>query len=142
MRDPEFIELRNKFLLGVLIFLIFAIPIFFFVRNKMFMPDTKIMKSLKKNESMLILIVEDKCSRCTKSKELLNELDVNYFILNKSTNRDYNSIIKKLNLSKEDTEIPAIILVNEGQVYSYISNIKSSKEITSFVKSYNLNGGE
>ena len=96
MRDPEFIELRNKFLLGVLIFLIFAIPIFFFVRNKMFMPDSKIMKYLKKNDSMLILVVEDNCTRCKKSKEVLNELNVNYFILNKDTERDYNSIIRKL----------------------------------------------
>ena len=142
MRDPEFIELRNKFLLGVLIFLIFAIPIFFFVRNKMFMPDSKIMKYLKKNDSMLILVVEDNCTRCKKSKETLNELDVNYFILDKSTNRDYNNIISKLELSEEDVEIPTIILINKGKVYSYITNIKSSQEITSFVKNYNLNGGE
>lgn len=140
MRDPEFIELRNKFLLGVLIFLIFAIPIFFFVRNKMFMPDSKIMKYLKKNDSMLILVVEDNCTRCKKSKEVLNELNVNYFILNKDTERDYNSIIRKLKI-EDEVQVPAIIFVNEGNLYSYIYNIKNKKEIIDFVESYNLNGG-
>jgi uncharacterized membrane protein len=141
MRDEEFIQLRNKFLFGLTIFIIFAIPIFFLLRNKMFIPDSKIIKSLKNKDSMVILIVDNKCNRCDKSKEVLTKLDVNYFILNKSTNRDYNRILRKLELTEEDLEIPTIILVNEGKLYSYITNIKSKQEITDFVKNYNLNGG-
>lgn len=140
MKDPEFIELRNKFLLGLGIFIIFAIPIFFFVRNKLYMPDSKIIKSLNKKDSMVILIVENKCDRCNKSKNVLNELNVNYFILNKDTERDYNNIIRKLNI-EDEVQVPAIIYVDEGKLYSYIYNIRNEKEITDFVENYNLNGG-
>ena len=140
MRDPEFIELRNKFLLGIGILIIFAIPIFFFVKNKLYMPDSKIMKYLKKNDSMVILVIENKCDRCNKSREVLNELNVNYFILNKDTERDYNSIIRKLNI-EDEIQVQSIIYVDEGNLYSYIYNIRNKKEITDFVENYNLNGG-
>lgn len=140
MKDQELIELRNKVLLGLFIIIIFAIPIFFLLRNKLYMPDSNIMKSLKKKDSMVILIVEDKCNRCNKSKEVLNEINVNYFVLNKSRDREYNTIIRKLDIDK-NIEIPSMIYVDEGKVYAYIYNIKNKKEITDFVENYNLNGG-
>ena len=98
------------------------------------------MKYLKKNDSMVILVIENKCDRCNKSREVLNELNVNYFILNKDTERDYNSIIRKLNI-EDEIQVPSIIYVDEGNLYSYIYNIRNKKEITDFVENYNLNGG-
>ena len=51
MRDPEFIELRNKFFLGIFIFLIFAIPIFFFIKNKLFISDSNITKAINNKKT-------------------------------------------------------------------------------------------
>ena len=141
MKDPEFIELRNKFFLGVFIFLLFAVPLFFFLKNKILISDSDLLKSINKKNSMLILLTEDKCNRCSKSKDVLNKIDINYYVLNKSRDRDYNTIIYKLELDK-DISIPSLIYVEEGKVYAYIDNIKSSKEITNFIENNNLNGGE
>lgn len=141
MKDPEFIELRNKFFLGVFIFLVFAIPIFFFLKNKILISDSSLLKSINKKNSVLILLTENKCNRCNKSKEVLNKVGINYYVLNKDKERDYNTIIYKLELDK-DIQIPSLIYVEEGKVYAYIDNIKSEKEITDFIDKCNLNGGE
>ena len=35
MKDPEFIDLKNRFLLGVGICILLLVPFFFFMRNKL-----------------------------------------------------------------------------------------------------------
>lgn len=141
MKDPEFIEMRNKFFLGVFIFLVFAIPIFFVFKNKIFIGDSKLLKSIKKQDDIVILLVENKCNRCTKSKEVLNNLDINYFILNKSKDRDYETVINKIEIDR-DIELPSLIYLKKGKLYSYIFNIKSEQEITNFIENNVLNGDE
>lgn len=138
MRDPEFIELRNKFFLGIFIFLIFAIPIFFFIKNKLFISDSNITKAINNKNSMLILVVENKCNECKKNKNTLNDLNVNYYILNKDRERDYGTILKKLNLQEKEIIVPTLIYINEGNTYAYINNIKNGKEIREFIKENNI----
>lgn len=142
MRDPEFIELRNKFFLGIFIFLIFAIPIFFFIKNKLFISDSNITKAINNKNSMLILVVENKCNECKKNKNTLNDLNVNYYILNKDRERDYGTILKKLNLQEKEIIVPTLIYIREGNTYAYINDIKSENEINSFIENNILNGDE
>ena len=142
MRDPEFIELRNKFLLGLFIFLVFAIPIFFFIKNKFYVSNSDIYNSINKKNDMLILVVENKCDKCNESKKILNNIDINYYILNKDKQKDYIQILNKLNIHKKEIVSPTLIYIKEGNIYAYINNIKSEEEINSFIENNVLNGGE
>lgn len=142
MKDKEFIELRNKFLIGLVISIIFIIPIFFFIKNKFYISDSDIYKSINKKNDMLILVVDNKCNRCNKSKEVLNKININYYVLNKDKQRDYNKIINKLNLKEKEIVNPTLIYIREGNTYAYINDIKSENEINSFIENNILNGDE
>ena len=141
MKDKELTEFKYKLFLGLLVFIIIGLIVFLFIKNKLFIEDSSITKSVNNKDTMLILVVENNCRRCTDSKKVLNDLNVNYFILNKNKERNYKKIIKQIKLEESDITIPTIIYVKKGKVYSYIYDIKSKKEIRDFIKSYNLNGG-
>ena len=64
MKDPEFIMLRNRVLIGIFISIIFIIPICFFIKNKLLVTESDLEKSIKNKEDILILFTEENCSKC------------------------------------------------------------------------------
>ncbi|MBQ9018741.1 MAG: hypothetical protein IJ097_00315 [Bacilli bacterium] len=136
MKDKEFIKLRNKFLLDVLIVLIFIIPIIFILKNKIIGNESKILKTIKKEEKVVLLIKSKNCKKCDKSEKVLKDNKIKYIVLNKDTNIDYEKIIKKIDIKKDNIVSPTIIYIENQKVISFLTNIKTEKELEDFINSY------
>ena len=135
MRDPEFRQLMKKFFLSVLVTVIFMIPIFFFLRNKILIPKSGILTDINKNKTMVIYITKNNCNKCNQMKKTIK--NTNYKELNKDTNRDYEEIISKLGVNKSNISFPTIMYVKKGNLISYIVDVNET-EVKEFIKNYKL----
>lgn len=138
MKDPEFIELRNKFIFGLIIIIVFTIPIYFIFKNKIFTDNSKIIKAINNNDRIAILVIENRCNRCSKVKDILNDKEAKYYVLNKDKDSNYKKILKKLDIIEEDIVAPAIIYVEKGKVITTYVDINSKSALNKFIKNYKL----
>lgn len=138
MNDPEFIELRDKFLKGLGIVLIFIIPFIIFMVKKFNVEDSKVIKKINNEENIVLFVENAKCSTCESIEKILNNLNVEYEIINSSTSKDYKSVLKKLDITSTDIAVPTIIYIEEGKVNTILPSIETEEEITSFVDYYKL----
>ena len=138
MKDEELIMLRNKALIGIVILLLFAIPIFFIINNKILIKKTNVIKSIEKKEDILVLVISENCSKCKKYEKELIKLNVNYFLINKDTEKTYNRILSKLKLGESDVIAPTLLYIKKGKAYSTLVDIKNEKEIDEYIKNYEL----
>ena len=138
MRDPEFVMLRNRVLIGIFVSILFIVPICFFIKNKLLVTDSDLEKSIKKQEDILILFIEDKCSKCKSYEKKLIDLNVNYFVLNKSTKKNYKTILYKIETNDDEVIPPTLIYVREGKVYSTLVDIKSNNELETYLSKHKL----
>ena len=136
MKDPEFIELRNKFLLALLVALIFSVPIFFILKNNL-VPNNSIEDKIKNNKSIILYVVEDNCNNCNKIKKYLDKNKIKYNMLNKNSNK-YQRVMNIIGVNNENIISPAILYIEETKLNSYIVDIKSEKEVENFINSYKL----
>lgn len=137
MRDPEVIELRNKFLLAVGIVLIFAIPLLMFF-CKGVVVDTDIYKYIKQKESFVILIENKECTKCESVEQILDSRNIPYHILDADNNDDYWKILERLNLEDKNVVMPTLIYVNNGSLGAYIYGIDNEDDIDEFINLNNL----
>lgn len=139
MNDPEFIMLRNKFLIGILVALIFIIPLFLFFKNKI-IDNEDIIKKIRNKETLIILVVENNCIECKNYQEQLDNNDITYIKVNKEKDKNYELILNELNMSYDDVTSPSIIYVKDKKVVATLTNMKSNEEINNFIINYKLEG--
>ena len=134
MKDPEFIELRNKFLIGLGVVLLFCIPLFIFIFRNFNNEKSDISKELKEDKSVLIFIESNDCSKCSLINDALKEYGLKYYILNSDRSSEYEEIITSLDLDKNVVVAPAVIYVQNGEMYSNIVDINNVDELDDFMK--------
>ena len=140
MKDPEFILLRNRFVLIVLISLIFIIPSILLFINKFSVNKLEINTKLNKKETFLVLITSNDCQNCKNIKSLFKENNIKYLELNKDSSNQYKEILNKLQLDSTKTKSPTLIYVLKGKNYSYLENEKDfeKESLNNFLNIYNL----
>lgn len=131
MNDPEVIELKNRFLLGVFIAAVFCIPLILFMCK--FVPvDTDVYKYIKQGESLVIFVEEDKCDKCDNVKNILDNNNVSYFVLDKESN-DYYKILDRLRFEDSFVRTPGLIFVRDGKLGAYIFEINTKEDVQEFI---------
>lgn len=136
MKDPEFIQLRNRFLIALLVTLIFTIPMLFFVINRFSVKPSKIIRSVNNKEDVVVLVTENNCSKCEKTSKILKDNKVKYIEINRSIeNNNYETILKKIEMSKDDILPPTIIYIKKGTLDS--SLVPASEEEILMYLDYN-----
>ena len=136
MIDPEFIKLRNRFLFAVLIGVVFSVPLIIFL-NKTF-SSTNVLSRVRKEDTFVILIENKKCKMCKKVDNLLDKNSVDYVRLNRDKNKDYDQILKDLELVNKREEYPIVVYVSKGKMIANLFNISNVKELEEFIESYYL----
>lgn len=139
MRDPEFILLRNRFLVAVGVVLVFAIPTLLFVVKSFGREVTDVLKGLNEKEDMLIYVESNDCTGCLEVKQVLEDKNVEYMILNIDKNIDYEEIIRKLGVSRKVVEVPSLIYVEDGDMVANFMGIKTQNDVISFLEVHNIN---
>ena len=138
MNDPEFIELRDKFLKGLGIVLLFIIPFIIFMVKKFNVEDSKIINDINNEKSFVVFIENNKCTTCNQIEEILKDLNVKYESIDNITSKDYKTILKRLDITTTDIDVPTLIYIEEGKVNTILPGIKTEDEITNFVEYYQL----
>ena len=137
MNDPEFIELSGRYVLGILVALIFCVPLFFFFKNRWAVSTTWIDK-VKENEEVVFLVTENDCTNCKKIENELNDLLVEYTLINPNKVNEYEDLLKVLDISKDDIIPTTIKYVKEEKIVATLVGIDDTEELTLFVDNYQL----
>lgn len=133
MRDPEFIQLRNRFLMALGVALIFTIPMLLFVVNRFNEKPSKVIESINKKENIVVLITEENCQNCLNNKNILKDNNVSFYELNKDNDKTtFEVMLRKISMSASDVTPPTIIYIEEGKLSSSLVN-SSDEELQSYL---------
>lgn len=138
MNNPEMIELKNKFILGLLIALVIAIPFLLLFSNKLTNFNSKVYNEIRKDKSFLVLFIDSpSCNNCNSTIKTLNDLDIKYYKYDIKKENDYTDILKELNIKEELVEVPALIYIKNGKMEANMMNISKTEDILDFLEFYN-----
>lgn len=134
-KNEEFIKFRNNVLV---VFAVTSICIIFLIIlfGKSMSVDS-ISKKMKKNTSFLIYITNNYCENCNKIGSFLDKNNVLYDKLNENSSQA-KKIFKEYNVISDESISPAVIYVKDGEVYSYLVNLKDTEELSEFLNYYKL----
>lgn len=133
MKDPEFITLKNKFFYGFGIVLLFVIPSFFVIYNKLLIQDSIVQKRIKKEDTFLIFMTKSKCKECKKIEKVLAKENLDYEIINIEKEKNYQSILVLLQLGKNEISPPTVISVEQGIVKTIFREVEK-EELTEWIE--------
>ena len=136
MKDPEFVLLRNRFLVGISVAIIFAIPLFVFLYKVYGTSD--IVTKLNKSETFTLLVTSNDCDKCNLVDDILKEYNVDYLELNSSKNKDYQKVMNKFELINKREKFPVLIYVEDGKMKANLFNINTKDDVTSFLDFHGL----
>lgn len=136
MHDEEFIELKRKFFKVLFFTILFMVPFVIMFVTKFEVNDARILKKVKQEEKVLILVTSKNCSNCKEIKKILKENNVVYEELNtdKVTINDYQSILRKIKMPEHEIVIPTLISVENSLLKSSLVNIKDENELLSYIE--------
>lgn len=137
MKDPEFMELKRRFLLGIGIIVLFAIPSFFIIHNKLLTPQSTILEKIQKEESITLLIIQKKCADCKEVQKQLKKAKIDYLSLNQDTDKNYQKILRVLNINPKEIHPPTIVRIQEGKTTSIFQDM-DEEELELYIKNYQL----
>lgn len=136
--EDQIRDLRNKVLLGVFIFIIFFIPGLAVFMTKFGGVDTKIIEKVDKEESFVVLFTKTECNYCKETKEVLKDNNINFEEVKTDSERYYGTIIRKLEISKNDIVEPTVMIIKKGKQKSSLVDINNKNELELYLKNYNL----
>ena len=137
MRDPEFIKLRNKFFIGVVVSLIFTVPLFLIFYNRLTPETSKVIKRIEGEDTFYLLVVEKNCKNCSSMKNILKDQNVDYEIIDKNKDKKYSDTLKLLDLSSQEVETPCLIYIEQGNLIASLPSIQEEEEIITFMNNHN-----
>lgn len=140
MRDPEFVELRNRFLFGVLISIVFFVPVILFLYR--FYANSDVFTLINDKKTFTMLVTSNDCDNCKMAEESLKKYDIDYKILNSDTAKDYGDIMNKLQIDNANKDYPIIVYIENGVMKSNLFNITDEKIIDDFLTFHKISNSQ
>ncbi len=136
MEDQEFDSLKKRFLIGLVIIIVF-VSLCIIILNKFFNNyDGDIYKDVKKNKTLVILQVSKNCEMCDSVKIVLEDRNVEFEELTMSYKDRYEDVYSLLGVDSKSIKAPALFYVKKGKLVAYLSDIKSDSELNMFIDNY------
>ena len=136
-KDKEYIELRNRFLIGLFFACIFGAGIIMFFVNRVSIGGG-ISSKIKNKESFVIYVDSNNCGdTCEDVKKILDDNNITYEHLEYSSQQAQN-FFKKYKVVDDGHVVPAVFYVKKGKVYSSMYDIRNTEEFELFIKNYKL----
>ena len=136
MKDPEFIEMKRRFITGMIIVLLFAVPFLIFISRKFLVETSPIIKGINNNETMLVYVEKNNCKNCNMVKDELDSLSLKYYKINSTSDKNYLNILHRLDITTTDIAEPTLIYIKEGKYFASLPSIKDENEVMSFLVIY------
>ena len=133
--DEETKEILKKILIGIIISILIFVPMVLFFKNRFMNTETEVLKRINKKDTFFVLIY-DNDTKINELNDYFKNNRIEYTKLNKSIDSNYDTILRKLEVSKEDIKVPSLLLIEEGKLYSYLNNVKVNEELSLFIDNY------
>ena len=95
-----------------------------------------VQKRLNKKDTFVILYTEKSCDTCKDIKRRLKEDGIDYTELNGSKVYETTEILEGMGLKRDKVIAPSIFYIVDGELYSYIIDVKDVKTYNSFISAY------
>lgn len=135
MLEDEYSILKKRFIIGVIVSIIFALPMIVFLGRAS--SSTNILSKIKRKESFTIIITKNNCDECSKTVNEIKNKHISYSILNKDSNGQYEEIMNKLDFSL-DEDVPILVYVKKGKLENYLVVGGNIDRVDAFIKENNL----
>lgn len=132
--DIDLKEFITKLIIWVVVVVLFGSLLTIILINKFGSKDIKINKKIDSQESIIILVVNSDDEDTKKIQKELKKNDLKYEIVYKDKERYYNEFLKKLSLTEEEVQLPAILYVEDGQTKSSLLKIEDTKMLKQYIK--------
>ena len=132
MKDKEFMELRNRFLLGVFIALVVVIPLFFVLIYRFDTKEPIIEEDIILKETFFLFIESNNCTNCNKLENIMKNENIDYEKISIES-ENYEEIKSKLNISNLNISPPSILYIYNNEVVDSL-NIKNENELKEFLR--------
>ena len=132
MNDPEFIMLKNRFLLVLIFAILFTIPIFFIFKNKYSLGESTSIQNIRNQDNTFVWITKENCKECIKYEKVLKSQKISYYKI-KETNIE--ELKELLNLSKEEIAPPMIVYIEKGNMISFLTDL-NQENLIEFINQY------
>jgi len=136
--DEELSDLFRNLGFAIVLIILFLILFGYVILHRFGGADSSIEKKISEEKDIIILVHTSKCNNCWEIKKNLLLKTLFYEDINSDNDKRYNSILKKLNLSKNDIVEPTIIYVEKGKVNSILVNIQNIDDLEEFLEYNNL----
>lgn len=139
MDNPEFIELRNRFLFGLLIAAIVVFVGILLFSQKFGDMRSDALENINSKKTFLLFVVDSKnCSNCTTIGKELDNLNVRYVKYNLYRSKDFDDLCFKLRINQDHLKAPSLIYIKDGNKVGSIFNISNEEVVSQFLSNYDL----
>lgn len=137
-KNEEVEELKQKIILCAIIF-VFVVTIgVLFIFNRFGSDVDAVSQALRNKETFVVFFTDDeeRCDKCSLVREELNNLGVTYYNFNVRVS-SYDDVLKKMDVDYE-VKLPAIYVLNKGEVAYNITDIQDEKTVRDFIQNNNV----
>lgn len=136
-KDQEFIELRNRFFIGLFIASIICVVVILFLFQR-FTFGIGISSKMMKKENFVVYIDSYDCgASCKEVKKVLDNNHVTYENIKIDTSEAEN-LMNKYKITNTEEVVPAVIYIKGGKLYSSLFEVTNMEELELFLKNYHL----
>lgn len=137
MKDEELVKLRNEFLIkvgiGILVVILFSLMVVLVSGPRR---TNSIQKKINNKETFVMLYTDNSCDTCKDIKKRLKEDGIEYSELNGSKVYETTDILTGLGLDRDKVIAPSIFYIVDGELYSYLIEVKDVQTYNSFISTY------
>lgn len=137
-KNEEVEELKQKIILCAIIF-VFVVTIgVLFIFNRFGSDVDAVSQALRNKETFVVFFTDDekRCDKCSLVGEELNNLGVTYYNFNVRAS-SYDDVLKRMDVDYE-VKLPAIYVLNKGEVAYNITDIQDEKIVRDFIQNNNV----
>lgn len=131
------------FLLGATITVILVVVVLLNFLKPKEVEKLNVSKLVENAETKIIFVENSdktKCKKCSDIKKYLDDEQINYVTYDVSlyTKKEYNDMLKTIEINPDDFGYPAVIYIRDGKLYSNVINLSDTKPVKEFIKTYEL----
>ena len=135
-RNEEVEDLKKKILLCVVVLIFVVVLGLCLVFNRFSSSVNDVSAAINKKESFVVLFQNKDCDTCSMVEDRLNQLGVTYYTFNTYTS-SFDDVLLKLKIDYK-VLVPAVYVIDKGQVLYNINNIQDQETIDSFIRNNNI----
>ena len=137
MVDEELVKIRKEFFIkvgvGILVVILFSLMVLLVSGPR---KTNSVQKKISNKETFVMLYTDNSCDTCKDIKKRLKDDGIEYSELNGSKVYDTTDILTGLGLDRDKVIAPSIFYIVDGELYSYIIEVKDEETYNSFISSY------